>query len=166
MTVQAVALQPGGIFTGHTDREVSNTARQMKNELASFLDMTNVGDRRMEGRLALLEAAEEASEEDWDGYNAAPVDMRSLYHAEKLLRALPLVVPAPEVSIHPNGNIMLEWHMGRRMAFTVSVGYDGALVYAGIFGSNTIHGTEYFADELPETIARNLGRVLSAIHEP
>jgi len=161
MTVQAVALQPGSIFTGHTDREVSNTAGRIKKEVTSFLDMTDVGHRRMEGLLALWEAAYEASEQNWDGYHAAPVNAGSFSNAEKLLMALPLVVPAPEVSVHPNGSIVLEWHMGRRMAFTVSVGYDGALVYAGIFGSNTIHGTEYFADELPETIARNLGRVLS-----
>ena len=81
--------------------------------------------------------------------------------AGKLLMTLPLMVPAPEISVHPNGNVLLEWHVRRRMTFTVSVGYDGGLAYAGIFGSNTTHGTEYFADELPETIARNLGRVLS-----
>ena len=48
MTVQAVALQPGGIFTGHTDREVSDSTAKMKNELVSFLDMTEIGTRRSE----------------------------------------------------------------------------------------------------------------------
>jgi hypothetical protein len=161
MTVQAVALQPGGIFTGHTDREVSNGAVEMKNELTLFLDRTDIRNRRSEAVLDLVEAAREAEEEGWDGYNAARVDMGSLAQAHKLLMALPLTVPAPEFSVHPNGNVLLEWHIRHRMVFTVSVGYDGGLVYAGIFGSNTTHGTEYFADELPETIARNLSRALS-----
>lgn len=159
MTVQAVALQPGGILTRHTDREVSNSTVRIGDELA--WDITDIGNQRRETQRALLEAAQEAGADNWDGYNAARIDIRSLVQAEKLLMALPLMVPAPEVSVQPNGNIVLEWHLRRRMAFTVSVGFDGGLVYAGIFGSNTTDGTEYFADELPEAIARNLARVLS-----
>jgi hypothetical protein len=44
-------------------------------------------------------------------------------------------------------------------AFREHLGGNGELSYAGLFGRNEVHGTEYFGDQIPEAIFQQLGRL-------
>lgn len=165
MSVQAVALEKGSFLGIHTDRGVSDTALRLRSEfekiLSEMLKTIVIGDPRREATNALRQAAEEASSRNWDSYGAAAVDSRSCAQALRLLMALPTTLPMPEITVIPNGRIFFEWYKRPRKTFNISISDNGDLIYAGIFGSNLTHGVEHFADELPDTIARNLSRVFS-----
>lgn len=108
---------------------------------------------------SLLEVYEESSKADWDGYGASPVTEDAFYEARKLIQLLPSSVPMPEISAEPTGEIGLEWYRGKRFTFVVSLSGKNILTYAGIFGSNKTHGTEYFGESLPSIIVENLRRL-------
>jgi hypothetical protein len=93
----------------------------------------DIGNRQKETFRALLEAIEEATSDDWDGYSASAVDLRSINQALSLLQVLPTSIPSPEISVEPDGKILLEWYTKPQRTFAISVGYDGGLIYAGIF---------------------------------
>ncbi len=65
----------------------------------------------------------------------------------------------PEVVPEPGGEIGLEWYRRKRLVFTVSVSGSNEIIYTGLFGTNRIHGTEYFGDLLPSVILENLKRL-------
>lgn len=108
---------------------------------------------------SLLEVYEESSKADWDGYGASPVTEDAFHEARKLIQLLPSSVPVPEILAEPTGEIGLEWYRGRHLTFVVSCGGGNILTYAGIFGINKIHGTEYFGGSLPSIIVQNLRRL-------
>ena len=103
---------------------------------------------------------DECSEEGWDGYDALPITKEAYFEAMKLIKCLPITsFPMPEVAPEPNGEIGLEWFIGRRQVFNASVSGKNEIVYAGLFGVNKVHGTEYFGDSLPFAILENLKRL-------
>lgn len=103
---------------------------------------------------------EECSEANWDGYGAMPISRETYSEARKLLRMMPSSLPRPDISAEPDGEITFEWYKEKYSVFVISVGSDNLITYAGLFGeSNKIHGTEYFADELPEIICHCIRRL-------
>jgi len=112
-------------------------------------------------RLALDEAFREASFDNWDGYGAKSANQESYDLTLKLLASLPSDLPRPEVAVDPDGEISLDWNAGREKVFAISVGKNGRLSYAGIFGENRIRGVEYFENEVPSSVMDNLRRLFS-----
>jgi len=109
---------------------------------------------------SLDEVFDECSEEGWDGYDALPITDYSYIEAKRLIESLPLTsFPIPEVVPESSGEIGLEWYRRKRLIFTVSVSGRNEIVYAGLFGTNRAHGTEYFGDLLPSVILENLKRL-------
>ena len=103
---------------------------------------------------------EEYSEANWDGYGAMPISRETYSEARKLLRMMPSSSPMPDISAEPDGEITFEWYKEKYSVFVISVGGNNLITYAGLFGkSNKIHGTEYFADELPEIIRHCIQRL-------
>src|SRR5574340_190438 len=51
----------------------------------------------------LRDAAREAAEPGWDRYGGTPVSDKTLEQARRFLAVLPVAFPAPEVSVHPDG---------------------------------------------------------------
>jgi len=72
---------------------------------------------------------------------------------------LPFSIPMPEILAEPNGEIGLEWYKERRLVFVVSVSGKRTLTYAGLFGSNTIHGVENLVESLPPVVVDSLRRL-------
>lgn len=102
----------------------------------------------------------ECSQHDWDGYGAEPVAQSTYIEAESLIHKLTLLnFPIPEIVIEPTGDIALEWHKSEKSIFVISVNGKKTIVYAGLFGSNSINGTEYFGNILPEVILSCLKRL-------
>jgi hypothetical protein len=106
----------------------------------------------------LEQAFLEASSDNWDGEGSEPADPMSYRYALLFTRSLPGWVPNPEASVDPDGEICLEWDQGRRSIFSVSIGRDGTLTYAGLFGVSKQHGVESFADDIPPEILSGIRR--------
>lgn len=103
---------------------------------------------------------EECLEANWDGYGAMPISRETYSKARKLLRMMPSSLSRPEISAEPDGEITFEWYREKHFVFVISVGGNNLITYAGMFGkSNKIHGTEYFANELPEIIRHCIRRL-------
>ena len=106
------------------------------------------------------EASNESSFNDWDGYGAKAIDILAWSKALWFSQLLPTDVPVPDIYVDSDGEATFEWYIAPRQVFSVTVRGNGELVYAGIFGASTTHGTEYLDDELPEVILDNIYRVL------
>ena len=163
MTVTQLAIQ--SFLSPHTDRGVSEDATRLRERISDlFTDLVQnvtLGASYREASSALEEAYQEHSAENWDGYGAKAISPASYALASRLLETLPLSTPAPQVNVEPDGEIALEWYLGPRKVFSVSVGGHGDLSYAGLFGRSTAYGTEFFGDELPQKIVENLDRLFS-----
>ncbi len=115
---------------------------------------------------ALQEAYEEAYEDNWDGYGAAPASTDALQQAYVFLRILPKTIPDPDIAIDPDGEVSLDWYYAPRVTFSVSISPTGRLSYAGLYGENTTYGTESITKGLPKTIMDNLGRLAQLAPKP
>lgn len=108
---------------------------------------------------SLAEVFKECSEKGWDGYEALPISEDVFLEAKRLIMNLPITIPMPEIIPEPTGEIALEWSRGNRRVFVASLSGRNEIVYAGLFGINKTHGTEYFGNSLPSAILENLRRL-------
>ncbi|MGH9891758.1 MAG: hypothetical protein ACREA0_07215 [bacterium] len=115
--------------------------------------------RESQAACALEVASAEAASDNWDGYGGQAVTYGVKLRAQAFLDALPEGVPLPIIGLDPDGEIAFEWYLGPRQVFSVSVGERYEVAYAGLFGVNSSHGTEYFMDELPSAVMDNLRRL-------
>jgi hypothetical protein len=110
---------------------------------------------------AVLDAAQNAAEENWNGEGGLPVSGATVEQAFRFIKLLPSTAPTPDVSADADGEVSFDWDRGARRVFSVSVGPDGTLTYAGLFGHSRTHGTEFLVEPLPQSIRLNLRRVLT-----
>ena len=110
-------------------------------------------------RMDLDRARWEASVTNWDGYGALPVSQSAYQRALFFLQALPISSPHPEVAIDPDGEVSFRWHRAPSWVFSVSISGAGRLSFAGLFGRNSIYGTEFFVESIPQTVQDNLARL-------
>jgi hypothetical protein len=110
-----------------------------------------------EQALAELETVrKETSAAGWDGYGALPIDADAYSQARMFIQALPTTVPAPEISVDPDGEVALDWMFGKSLRFSVSVGKHGRLTFASLLGHRVIDGTEWLDTGIPATILNEL----------
>lgn len=96
------------------------------------------------------------SEEGWDGYDANPISKSSKLWALRFIDQLPGNVQEPTVVPEPDGELALEWNLGKDKIFSVTVS-GPRLIYAAIIGaSRKLYGEEKFINELPKTISNTL----------
>jgi len=108
----------------------------------------------------LFEICRDCSREDWDGYDAVPVPLSAFVEAVKVLNLLPLDLPLPGIGPEPGGEIALEWYKGKGNIFSIGIGGDETITYAGLFGhGEEICGVEDFKNELPPVIIQNIRRL-------
>lgn len=124
-----------------------------------FLDSQSLGGAVRKAASELADTFLDCFHADWDGYKALPVKADSYQNAKRFLESLGGVWPQPTVSADPDGEISLEWYRGRRMRFSVSIGPDATVSYAGMFATSTVHGTETFLDEVPTGVLQHLHRL-------
>ena len=90
------------------------------------------------------------------------VDPSTFRHARAFIEMLPSSVPAPDVSVDDDGEIGFDWDYAARLVFSVSVGRDGTLSYAGLFGHSKAFGTENPSKGfLPDPILASINRLLN-----
>jgi hypothetical protein len=100
--------------------------------------------------------------EDWDGYNALPVEDAAFLRAKTLLSRLINRFPAPTASATPHGSLTLEWIVNPRRRLMLSVDSDEQLAYAGVFGTETVQGVANFVRDVPQEISHQLSRLYYA----
>jgi hypothetical protein len=111
----------------------------------------------------LYVAFSESCAPGWDGYDASSASYDSYLRAKRFIEALPANFPAPEVAVDPDGEVSLEWYCPTGRVFSVSIGANDGLSYAGKFSpSRKTHGTEVFTSQIPQVILDNIRRVIKA----
>lgn len=96
---------------------------------------------------------------DWDGYGARPIDDRSVYMASRFIAELPLFTPLPEIGVDPDGEVSLDWHVRARHSLSISIGADGSIAYAALFGSSRMRGVEVIDGGIPDAVMAALHRL-------
>lgn len=115
-----------------------------------------VSDGRTEGMCRLGGAYADALEA---GQSIEPSTYR---HASQFLALLPASTPNPEIVVEDDGEIAFDWDLGPRRVFSVSVGRDGTLSYAGLFGIQKAHGVTMLDDDaIPHEVLDGLAKVLA-----
>lgn len=147
----------------YSNRGVSDDANTLHKQIAEIEDDSYksivLGEKNVKITQALMNILEECAHPNWDGYGAKPIDKESYHESLRFVQYLPNSIPSPEVTIEPDGEIAFEWFNNKRRVFSISIGRNGELTYAGLFGYNKAHGTEFFGDELPKTILESIQKV-------
>jgi len=71
-------------------------------------------------------------------------------------------MPAPDIVPEADGEIAIEWDIEANRIFSVSIGANGPLHFAGLFGrEKEVHGVESFNGEISEDILHYIDKLLS-----
>lgn len=116
----------------------------------------------------LAEIGVECGQTNWDGYGARPVTREVLNKASMLARMLfallPSGIPAPDAVPERDGNVSLSWTRDRHRRFSVSVGEDDLLSFAGILErTRERHGTEEF-DGSDSSVLQEIARYIATLY--
>jgi hypothetical protein len=88
----------------------------------------------------------------------------ALEDISRFTEMLPPDIPAPDVSLDPDGDISLEWYKNPTCVFSISFRGGGLLFYAGLFGlelTDHVYGRELVGDSINSEIIRNIRKVLA-----
>lgn len=101
---------------------------------------------------ALEEAFDDCSQENWDGYGAAPANELSMKWARRVLAAFPLRLGIPAIAFEPNGDAGFEWWQGADRVLAIGIGPNGEVGYAARLNDARVTGTEIFADGISQRL--------------
>ena len=148
MTAIAFAIASG------SDVALSDDARVLyKEKLRGLVESSSLaatGRSELLGEVARV--AQTSSAANWDGEGALAVEQATLKYATRFLLALPTGRANPTVLVDRDGAIAFDWGEDPNRTFTVSVGRDGTLTYAGYFDGAQNWGYETLADQIPLNI--------------
>ncbi|MBI4304633.1 MAG: hypothetical protein HY665_09905 [Chloroflexi bacterium] len=166
MTIRCDAISNESILHTFPNYGRSGEAQDISERLDNILDdfslSFTVTEHYEQIEKVLHKAAEEASQDNWDGYGAKRISSASYEKATRFCKMLPISVPIPDVCVDPDGMVELEWYKEPRKVFSVTIESDGTLIFAGLFGFSKIHGMENFGDEIPKTIFDSIQRIYSS----
>jgi hypothetical protein len=138
--------------------EEASIIRKMIEEVAKFQPSIALGEPRSRLEEDLVDVYREAQINDWDREGACRVEPSTFKYADQFLKLLPNSTPLPNILADTDGEILFEWDQGPRFVFSVSVGVDGTLAFAGLFGHEKIHGIKSIEGALPKAIAESIGK--------
>ena len=164
MTIAAVLPTRGFAFPWD-DRALSEEAQVLHRrfgEATEFSGSVTVGEPKRTVQEAIDAAYKMAQVDDWDGEGSARVEPSTCGYASQFFMLLPSAIPLPEITADTDGEILFEWNLGRRRIFSVSIGRDGTLTYAALFGYTKTYGTEHFREALPVVISNCLERLVAS----
>ena len=117
----------------------------------------NASDWRPLTNALIEELAQQCRSPNWDGYGAQPVSESAKVQAQRFIDLLPYHLPAPDPVADPDGDLALSWDFGPGHVFSLSVGADGTLTYAGLLGGGVKrHGVEKFRGDIPKVILQSI----------
>ena len=152
--------RPSGEGFGDFSKRIAGSIQR---EIAQMWGSESVtfGRRLADARFALLGMYRDCVRADWDGYGASPITEDAFEEAKRIIELLPSSIEMPEIVAEPTGDIAFEWRRGRGRVLVISVSGKHRITYAGIFGDNKVHGSEYFEETLPLVIIQHLRRLYS-----
>lgn len=162
MTIAATAPITAFATVPWVDRGLSDEAlvlRDLTITVNEFPRSVALGEPKRVAQERLDTACIAAQGDNWDAAGSARVEASTYSYARQFLQILPTSVPIPDISVDTDGEILFEWDHGPRHIFSISVGRDGTLTFAGLYGHTKIHGTEHFREALPLVIAHSLQRI-------
>lgn len=98
--------------------------------------------------------------ENWNDEGAMAVTYDTFQKACEFINFLPKILPEPEISADPDGEISIEWYGKNNRVFSVSINGSGKLSYAALYGNKSFHGVEYFNCEIPKRLLRDIKEIL------
>src|SRR5436309_1337779 len=157
------ALSPPALFAPFSQTAVSEEAAVLRQHwqalFETILSSIVMGDQYRQLQVALAALARDAACGNWDGHGASPVNDAALAYAGRVAQMLPVTIPAPEVSVDPDGEVSFDWYASPRRSLSVSIDPVGTLRYASIVGGSENFGLEPWRDGLPESVLRLLQKV-------
>lgn len=142
---------------------VSESANEIQRETEelqnNFSRSITFGEHLSEMIERLFEARQEHAINNWDGYGAKAIDEQSYQNAIRFILSLTPDIPAPEIGVEPDGEVVFEWYGGKRKVFSISMGSRNELTYAGLYGISKTDGVEYFYGNIPDMLLDNISRV-------
>ena len=164
MSTFALSIPAGSSLIPQGTPGVSPDHQRLRNMLQEtfqrLLDTVTLGKPVQDTYKQLYEVLKECSSRDWDGYGAEAVNFESYENAKRFVQGIPFGIRMPEVSAEPDGEITFEWYSAPTRVFSVSIGANNELNYAGLFGAGRAYGTEIFHDEIPEVILSHINRAI------
>lgn len=162
-----VAVSPITGFAGNPwDNEAlsdeAELVRELIRDIVKFSGSMAVGEPKRVAQEFLDAAYKTACVDNWDGAGSLKVDPSTYKYACQFILLLPHNVLLPDITVDTDGEILFEWDQGPRQVFSVSIGRDGTLTYAGLFGYTKDHGTKHFQEALPSVISDCLARFSSS----
>jgi len=103
----------------------------------------------------LLEIQSRCNQSGWDGYQAAPICLKTLLAAIEFLKLLPNYIEMPDIVPEPTGEIGFLWEKGEDITLLVSVSPE-TIVVVELLGSSKSHGERTFPNRLPTNIEKTL----------
>lgn len=105
--------------------------------------------------------ARDCANAEWDGYRAEPISRSTCDRARAFLKLLPTWMIAPDIVPEADGDIAIEWYVAPRKTFSISIGANGPLHYAGLLGhEEEAHGVVPFTENIPETLLRHISEIV------
>ncbi len=154
LPITGFAVTPWGALS-----DEARVLRDLFDAASEFSGSVAIGEPKRAAQEALAAACTAAQVDDWDGAGSRRVEPSTYIYADQFLRLLPSSASLPDITVDSDGEILFEWDHGRRQVFSVSVGRDGTLTYAGLFGHTKSHGTEHLHEALPSVISDCLERL-------
>lgn len=82
--------------------------------------------------------------------------------AQRFLLALPSNLPAPELDIDDDGDVVFDWAGPPDRLMSVALNPDGRITFAARLSANRArHGSDYFSDAIPHEILDLLAQITS-----
>jgi hypothetical protein len=164
MNCPAITFEPSaGIFAFTDSAAVSDEAHSIQKLFQKtrqdLWSSVSLGYSRDACRNQLIDAWQEAARTGWDGYDAEPVHTAAVINAYAFIDAFPSNIPLPEVAVDPDGEISFDWFSAPRRQFSISIGPNNVLSYAGLFGADKVSGSERFQGTVPKTFVDYITRV-------
>lgn len=112
----------------------------------------------------LARVARDCERGGWDGHDAKSINQLTCDRARAFLTDLPVWMPAPDIVPETDGQIAIEWYIAPERTFSISVGEDGPLHYAGLFDDeDEVHGVKAFDGvSVPENILQYICKLLGS----
>ena len=99
----------------------------------------------------LSEVQYECSVENWNGYDAKPLERQSVEYVCNFLQALPSDISYPELGAEPNGDLTMIWN---KRGYYVVIGIDptATIAWGGTGPDGNVFGHAKFDKVIPKVV--------------
>jgi len=108
----------------------------------------------------LRDVALEASQDNWDGFDAVAVTGRTVQNAAEFILAFPPNLCKPELGISPRGDVSFEWAQSSSRVVSVAISHDRKISYGWVNRDEHGHGNYAFTGFFDPALYQRIQDVL------